>query len=172
MKTMAFIGSALLAIALALYPLALVPDIYPLVLLGGLALLAFSLALLSREWILAGPGMAVLVGEYAIALNAGAVGVDVLVPALAVAAFVLMELLDLAELLGRRPAPPKDVVRPRVGHIAAASFIGGAVSTAVLLAARAVTGGPPQLIAVAAIAGLVALVIAASLSRRAIEGRD
>ena len=170
MRTLAFTGAGLLAIALALYPLALVRDIYPLVLLAGLALLAFGLAIASREWILAGPGMGVLMGEYAIALSAGNVAIDELVPALAVAAFALMELIDLAGVLGRHPAPPRQVVRLRVAHIVAASMIGGVVSLAVLLAARAVTGGPPQLIGVAGIAGLIALILATRLARRSIEG--
>ena len=81
MRTMAFTGAGLLAVALALYPLVLVRDIYPLVLLAGLALLAFGLALASREWVIAGPGMGVLIGEYAIALSAGNVALDELVPA-------------------------------------------------------------------------------------------
>jgi hypothetical protein len=170
-KTMAYAGAGLLAVALALYPLALVSDLSPLVWLAGLALLAFAFALLSREWILAGPGMGLLIGEYAIALHTGGVQVDELVPALAVAAFILMELIDLAGVLGRHPSPPREVVRLRAAHTVAAALMGGAVAIAVLLAARAVSGGPPQIVAVSAAAGLIALILAARLARRAIEGR-
>lgn len=170
MKRMANTGAGLLAAALALYPLVLVDDVYPLILLGGLAMTAFALSLLSGDWVLAGPGMGMLLGEYAIALRTASIEVDELVPALALAAFVLMELLDLSRLLARRPAPDKDVIKQRVAHIVASSLMAGAVCTAVLLAARAIRGGPAEFIAVAAAAGLMALVLAGLLARRAVEG--
>ena len=170
MRTMTNVGAGLLAAALALYPLVLVPDVHPLIFLAGLALMSFALALLSGDWILAGPGMGMLLGEYAIALRTGSIEVDELVPALAVAALVLMELIDLSRLLARHPAPEKEVIKQRVAHIVAASLMTGAVCTAVLLAARAVRGGPAEFIALAAAAGLIALVFAGFMARRAVEG--
>ena len=169
-RTMTNVGAGLLAAALALYPLVLVADVYPLILLGGLALTAFALSLLSGDWVLAGPGMGMLLGEYAIALRTASVDVDELVPALAVAALVLLELLDLSRLLARRPAPEKEVIKQRVAHIVASTVMAGAVCTAVLLAAQAIQGGPPEFIALAAAAGLIALVLAGLLARRAVEG--
>lgn len=170
MRTATIVGAALFAVALALYPLTLVADPYPLLLLGVLATVAFALALLSAEWILAGPAMGILMGEYAIALRSAELSIDELIPAMAVAALVLMEMIDLTGLLGRHPRPEKEVVKNRVRHIVATALMAGAVSTAVLLAARVIQGGPAQLIVPAAAAGLIALVVAGTLAQRAVEG--
>ena len=169
MKPFTYVVGGLCAVVVCLYPLTLEERIAPLVYIAGLALTAFALALISNEWVLAGPGAALLITEYAIALD-GAARVDYAAPLLAVGVFVVLEAIDLLALITRRPAPERSVVAGHVRHVLAVIVAGAAVAAAVLLAARVVGGGPEGLAAVAAVCGLLAIVIAVSLAHRAVEG--
>jgi hypothetical protein len=169
MRTAAHIAAFLLAGALALYPMTLVNDIYPLALLAGLAFAAFILALLSVEWVLAGPGMGILMIEYAVALSMNGAAVDRFIPVAAVAAFLLLEIIDLVSVLARTPVPEREVVANHVRHIVLTAAVGGSVTAAMLLAAEIVTGGPAPLAGVAAACGLGAMIITVVLTRRAVH---
>lgn len=170
MRTSAHIAAVLLAGALALYPLTLVAEVYPLALLAALAFAAFVLALLSVEWVLAGPGMGILIVEYAVALQAEGAPIDRLIPAAAVGAFLLLEIIDLVSVLSRSPAPETEVVINHVRHIVLTAAVGGCVAGAMVLAAEAISGGPALLAGLAATFGLGAMVITIVLARRAVEG--
>lgn len=169
MKTFTYVVGGLTAVVACLYPLTIEEKIVPLAYIAGLALTAFVLALVSNEWVLAGPGAALLITEYAIALD-GAARVDYAAPLLALGAFVVLEAIDLITLITRRPAPERGVVVGHVGHMLGVTLAGAAVAGAVLLAARVIAGGPEGLAGVAAVCGLLAIVIAVSLAHRAIEG--
>ncbi len=168
MKAFTYGIGALGALAVTLYPLTLTDVPVPTAYLVGLALLAFVLALVSNEWVLAGPGAAVLFAGYAVALANGNVAIDGLAPLVGVGALVVLETIDLITLISRRPAPPKDVVVGNVRHALVVVFAGIAVSAAVMLAARVVGGGPSALAGLAAASGLLAIVIAVVLAHRAV----
>ena len=158
------------ALAVTLYPLTLSAEMMPTAFLAGLAFVGFLLALVSNEWVLAGPGAAVLFVEYAAALDNGDVAVDAVAPLVGVGALIVLETIDLITLIARRPSPPRAVIVGHVRHALIVVFAGTAVAAAVVLAAQVVGGGPSGLAGVAAASGLLAIVIAVVLAHRAVEG--
>ena len=168
MRVSAYALAALVALALALYPLTLVDELHPYLFLAALAGAAFLLSLLTRDWVLVGPGAGVLLLVYALALRDAQVSFDPLVVVLAIGALVLLETFDLIPLLGRRPSPEKEVVVAHVRHSAIAVALGWSVCVVVLVAARLVGGGPAVLAAPAAFAALGAVITTVALARRSI----
>lgn len=170
MKTFAYGIGVVTALAITLYPLTLSDDLVPTVYLVALALAAFLLALASNEWVLAGPGAALLIAAYAVALGDAPIVIDRAAPVVGIGALVLLETIDLVTLITRRPAPGRAVVIGHVGHAVVVVLAGAAVSAAVMLAAEVVGGGPAALAVPAALFGVLAIVIAVSLAQRAVEG--
>ena len=170
MKVFAHIVGALSALVVTLYPLTLHDELVPIVYLAGLALIGFALALLSNEWVLAGPGAAALTAEYAVALEGNTTSFDQAAPVLAIGALVVLETIDLITVITRRPAPARAVIVAHVRHVVVVILIGTAVSAAVMLAAQTAGGGPAPLAALAALCGLLAIVIAVALAYRSVEG--
>ena len=172
MKTFAYVAASLGVFALTLYPLSITDDLYPLGVLALAAAVGFALSLVTREWVLVGPALGILILEYALALQHGQVTFDRFVVAFAVGALIVPELIDLAPVLGRRPPPERAVVIDHARHVLAAAAMSVVVCAAVVIAAQSVGGGPPALAAVAAACGLVATFITVALARRAVEGND
>lgn len=166
MKAFAYVIAGLAIAALCLYPISLVEDVYPFLLLPALAAVAFGLSLLSTDWVLVGPGTAVLILAYAIALR----GYDPLVPVFAVGLFVLLEAIDLAPVLRRRPPPERDVIVAHSRHSASVAALAATVCVAAVVAGRLVAGGPAPLAAVAGVCALAATVIVVVLARRGVDG--
>ena len=171
MRILGSLVASLIALALCLYPLTLVEDLYPLLLLPSGAALAFLLSLITGEWVLVGPGGGLLILAYALALGEGRISFDPFVVIVAAGLLVLLDTLDLIPLLGRRPPPKKDVVGVHTGHMALALVIGSFVTLAMVIAARVLNGGPPALALPAALASLGAVMGALVLARRSVEGR-
>ncbi|MDQ4144530.1 MAG: hypothetical protein M3198_12445 [Actinomycetota bacterium] len=170
MKAFIYTAGALVALAVTLYPLTLNVELLPLGYLAALAFLAFALALASSEWVLAGPGTAMLVAEYAVALETADVALDRAAPVLAIGVLVLLETIDLITVVSRRPAVGREVIVAHVRHALVVTFVGAAIAGAALLAAQTVGGGPRVLVALAAASGVVAVTIAVTLAHRAVEG--
>ena len=170
MKAFTYAIGVVGALVVTLYPLTLSDELMPTAVLAGLAFVAFLLALVSNEWVLAGPGAAVLFVEYAAALANGNVVVDGIAPLVGIGALIVLETIDFITLIARRPSPPRTVVVGHVRHALLVVFGGAAVAAAVMLAAQVVGGGPSGLAGVAAASGLLAIVIAVALANRAVEG--
>ena len=166
MKKFAYVIAGLGIAALCLYPISFVDDVYPFLLLPALAAVAFALSLASNDWVLVGPGTAVLILAYAIGLR----GYDPLVPVFAVGLFLLLEAVDLVPVLRRRPAPERDVVVAHARHAVGVAALAATVCVAAVVAGRLVTGGPAPLAAVAGICALAATVIVVVLARHGVDG--
>jgi hypothetical protein len=133
-------ATMLLAAALALHPVALSEPPTGVVVTGVLAVGCFALALLTSEWILSGPGLVLLLSEYAIALVNQRGQIDEVAPIFAVGAFLLMELMDVSLTLGRSEHISPDVIGVRTRQLIIVAAFGGLVSSLILAAGTFVQG--------------------------------
>jgi hypothetical protein len=167
MRALVTAAAGLLAAALALRPIELAGEVMPYALLGGLGIIAFALALFTQEWVLSGPGAALLIFEYLLALNTVDAGIDPVAPVLAVAGIVLLELVDLSLLLSG-PTPDKKVL-VRHGRYLVVVVAGGAVlSVTAWAGGQVITGSSVPLLLGAAVGGVGALAIAVGVIRRSL----
>jgi hypothetical protein len=134
------IATLLLAAALALHPVAFSEAPPGVLVTGGLALACFALALITAEWIMSGPGIVLLLSEYAIALVNQRGEIDELAPIFAVGAFLLMELMDVSLTLARSERVSPEVVGVRARQLVVVAAAGGLVSSLVLTAGTLVAG--------------------------------
>jgi hypothetical protein len=151
------IATILLATALALHPVALSEPPPGVIVTGALALACYALALITAEWIMSGPGIVLLLAEYAIALVNQRGQVDELAPVFAVGAFLLMELMDVSLTLARSERVSPEVVGVRARQLVVVAAAGGLVSTLVLTAGTLVAGR--EIVLLLAGAGCAALVV-------------
>ncbi len=170
MRTFAYVAASLGILALTLFPLSVTDDLYPLALLGLAAAAGLAISLVTGEWVLVGPSLGIAILEYALALQDAEVSLDRFVVAFALGALLVAELTDLIPVLGRRPAPERAVVIDHTRHAVVVVAVSLVVCGAVVVAARSIGGGPPELAAVAALCGLGATFIAVMFARRAVEG--
>lgn len=167
MRALVNTAAGLLAAAIALRPIELAGEAMPYALLGGLGVIAFALALYTREWVLSGPGAALLIAEYLIALSTVDAGIDPVAPVLAVATVVLLELVDLSLLLSG-PTPHRKVL-VRHGRYLVVIIAGGGVLAATAWAGgNVITGSSIELLLGAAVGGVGALAIAVGVIRRSL----
>lgn len=169
MRVFGLVVALLVALTLCLYPLALVDDLYPFLLLPCAAAAAFLLSLLTGEWVLVGPGAGVLLFAYVMALSDSGTSLDPFAIAFAAGVLLLLDVFDLVPLLGRNPRPPRQVLVAHIRHLMLVVGLGTAVALALVAAAGLIGGGPALLAAPAAFAGLAAVVIAVAQARRSIE---
>jgi hypothetical protein len=164
------VAGMLLATALALYPMAVASRLYPMILLAVPALLFFALSLLATDWTLVGPGLALILVEYAISLSIHGGGIDPSSVAFAVAAVLLLEIIDLY-MVQSDAKDARDTVIAHVRNIILFVGAGGAVAGASLVAARLAEGGPVGAFALAAVCGGGAVLAAVGLMT-AVLGRE
>ncbi len=164
--------SMLLAVAIVLRPIELAGEVMPYGALGAVALAAIALTLYTQDWVLSGPGVALVIAEYLWALNATDAGTDPAAPVLAVACLLLLELVDLSLLLSG-PQPQRKVL-VRHGRYVVVVAVAGAVLAVTAWAGGGVLGGSAvSLLLGAALAGVGALTIALHSVRRALsEGTE
>jgi hypothetical protein len=152
------VSTMLLAVALALYPAALSDPPRGVIVCGILAVVCFGLALVTSEWLLSGPGLILLLAEYAIALVNQRGVLDDAAPVFAVGAFLLMELMDISLTLARSQRVSPEVVGVRARQLIVVAAVGGIVSALILGAGTLVAGGQVlKLVAGAVGAALVVL---------------
>ena len=158
MRKLVPIATLLLAGALALHPVVLAEPAPAVIVMGVLALVCFVLALATHEWIMSGPGLVLLLSQYAFALVSRRGELDELAPAFAVGAFLLMELMDVSLTLSRSERVFPEVVGVQARQLVIVAAGGGLVSTIVLTMGGIVAGRQiPFLFAGAAGAALVIL---------------
>lgn len=167
MRTLVNVAAGLLAAAIALRPIELAADAMPYAVVGGLGVVAFALALYTREWVLSGPGAALLIASYLVSLSTVDAGIDPAAPVLAVACVILLELVDLSLLLSE-PAPHRKVL-VRHGRYLVVVITGGGVLAATTWAGGGlITGSSIPLLLAAAVAGVGALAISVGVIRRSL----
>ncbi len=140
MRKLVPISTMLLAVALALHPADLSEPPRSVVVTGTLAVACFGLALLTSDWILSGPGLVLLLAEYAIALVDRRGELDEMAPLFAVGAFLLMELMDVSVTLARSERVTPEVVGVRARQLIVVAAAGAFVSALVLSAGTFVEG--------------------------------
>ena len=150
-------ATLLLAAALTLHPVVLSEPPLGVIVTGALALACFVLALVSAEWIMSGPGIVLLLAEYAIALVDQRGQLDELAPVFAVGAFLLMELMDVSLTLIRSDRVSPEVVGVRARQLVVVAAAAGLVATLVLAAGALVIGREIALLFTGA--GCAALVV-------------
>jgi hypothetical protein len=156
MRKLVPISTMLLVIALALCPVALSDPPRGVIVCGALAVICFGLALITFEWLLSGPGLILLLAEYAIALVNQRGVLDEAAPVFAVGAVLLMELMDISLTLARSQRVSPEVVGVRARQLIVVAAVGGIVSAVILGAGTLVAGAQVlKLVAGAAGAALV-----------------
>ena len=165
MKLLMSISVLLLGTALALHPIDIAGGSTGLWILASAGLSCFVLALITSEWLLAGPGLALLMSEYVWALEMVEAPPDPLAPVAATAALVLLELTDHATSSHK---PNREVLARHAVHLVPVVITGALVATAAFVGGRLVEGGSIALLGVAAACGLVAVGIATRLARGAL----
>jgi hypothetical protein len=159
-------AALLLALTLALYPMDLAETITPLGIIGGLGVAAVALALLTSQWVLAGPGVGLIVIEYAIALVLRDGPIDLFSPLYGAGCLLLLELIDLT-LVMHRPQSERGVVVGHARHAVSIVAVAILVAVAALLAGALLPGHHLLLIAASA-CGLGALSVAVAIAHRAL----
>jgi hypothetical protein len=158
MRKLLPISTMLLAVALALHPAALSDASTEIIVCGSLAVACFGLALLTSEWLLSGPGLILLLAEYALALVNRSGELDENAPLLAVGLFLLMELTDVSITLARSERVSPEVVGVKARQLVVVAGVGGFVSALILVAGTLVAGGQVvKLVTGAACAALVVM---------------
>jgi len=159
---------ALLGIAVALYPVFVVPAVATLA-LAGLAIALLTLGLITLRWLGAGIAAAVALSNYAVALLSGARQPDIYAPALAVAGWLLLELFDLAVMVRRQQGQiDNEVLDAHWRRLITTSGAAGLASVAVLLAG-VVFQASSALLPAAAVAAAAAVVTGVVLTRQAVN---
>ena len=167
MRALVNIAAGLLASAIALRPIELTGELMPYALLGGLGVVAFALALYTREWVLSGPGAALLIAEYLLALNTVDAGIDPAAPVLAVAGVILLELVDLSLLLWG-PTPDRKVLVRHGRYLVVVIAGGGVLAVTAWAGGQVLTGSSIPLLLVAALCGVGALALSVGVIRRSL----
>jgi hypothetical protein len=157
-------STMLLAAALALHPVALTEPSRGVIVTGALALACFGLALVTSEWILSGPGLVLLLAEYAIVLVVQRGDLDELAPLFAVGAFLLMELMDVSLTLARSERVSSEVVGVRARQLIVVAAVGGFVSALVLSAGTFVEGREIAMLVVGAACAAFAVLLGVGLA--------
>ncbi|MDQ3987163.1 MAG: hypothetical protein M3280_11795 [Actinomycetota bacterium] len=165
MKPLMTVSVLLLGAALGLHPIEIAGSSTGLWILAGAGVGCFALTLVTSDWILAGPGLALLMGEYVWALEMAEAPPDPLAPIAAIAVLVLLELTDHATLSRK---PNKEVLGRHAVHLAAVLVTAALVATAAFVGGRLVEGGSIALLGVAAACGVTAVGIATRLARGAL----
>ena len=169
MKVFGLVVAVLVALTLCVYPLALIDDLYPFLLVPAAAAAAFLLSVVTREWVLVGPGAGLLLLAYVLALGDSGTSLDPLAIVFAAGVLLLLDTLDLIPLLARRPRPGRDVIVGHVRHLTLVLGLGLGIALALVSAAELLGGGPAVLAAAAAFAGLGAVAIALVQARRTLS---
>ena len=165
MKLLVRITAALLTIACALYPLTIVTDPIGLAALGGLAVVAVGLALVTSEWVLAGPGVSLVILEYTIALADSSAPFDWRAPALAVGCLVVLELVDTAPVFRRDTEEGRAVSANHLRRTVLVVLVASLTALATASTAGLLHGGPTPLLVGAAFCGAIAVAALMSLTR-------
>jgi hypothetical protein len=158
-------GGTAVAVALAVYP-AVSSAHMSLALIGGLGVILAVVGALTGAVLPLGAGLGALVVEYAVAAGLEGSGLDTRADVWGAGLLLSAELLFLAAELRTSVLEGGDLVARRLGTIALL-VAGSIVLGAVLLSAAEVRPGgglPLQLVGVAAVGGVLALVL--SLARR------
>lgn len=164
MKKLVPAATILLAAAVALHPAALSRAPWGVIVTGALALACFVLALLTSEWILSGPGLVLLLAEYAIALVSQRGDLDELAPVYAVGAFLLMELLDVSLTLARSEHVSPEVVGVRARQLIVVAGAGSLVSALVLGGAGFAEGRQIPLLVLGAVCAALVITLGVGLA--------
>jgi hypothetical protein len=162
---------ALLAVAVALYPLTLVEAEPYLVVPAIVGPPLLAAAAWSGVWPLASVGTILLIAEYALALIKLDAGIDAASVAMGVALLIELELVDLARLAARRATIRTAVILTRARFALGAGLAGGVAGGAALVAGALATGGNPVVFLVGAGAAAGAVWTAVVLAHRAVLDR-
>jgi hypothetical protein len=170
MRVKLSIAAAFVWLALALYPVLLSGKVALLV-LAALSLPVFVGALVAPGTIAGVVSAAVLAVEYAAALIASPIDFDYAVPAVAVAWFLLLELLDQTALIvGDREVEPR-IRWGRMVEVLLFVFVGGGAALFVFSLSVIVRGSGAVGAAVATAFGLLALALPVRLASTGRGGR-
>lgn len=168
MKALVIVAAGLLGAALALYPMAVAGRPYPMLVFGGPALLALALSLIAADWTLVGPGVGLIVIEYAVALSIAEGPIDPFAPVFGAGALLLLELVDVSAAQ-RESTEDANVVFAHARNVLLFVAAGAAVAATSLIAARVVRGGSEwslTLAAACAAGGLLAALASARFALR------
>jgi hypothetical protein len=154
----------LLASGLVLHPIALSSSLFVLA-AGGVAVLGFSLALVTGWWSLGGTAAGLFVAQYAVAIVL-APTVDLLAPLVAMGLLVLLELIDVSRVMTRRREVESEAARRHARDTAVTASLGGIAATAVTLAGIAGRGGGAPALVVGAACMLGAVAVAVAVAKR------
>ncbi len=172
MKRLVPLATILLAAALALHPAALAGPTWGVVVAGGLGVACFVIALLTSEWVLAGPGAVLLLGEYAIALVNERGYVDDMAPLFAVGLFLLMELMDVSLTLARSEHVAPEVVGVRARQLIVVAAAGALASAATLTGATFLVSGRVALLVVGGACAALVVMLGVGLAHDVLARRD
>jgi hypothetical protein len=158
MRVKLSVAAACVWLALALYPVLLSGKV-ALLALAALSLPAFAGALVAPATIAGVLSAAVLAVEYAAALLASPIDVDYAAPAVAVAWFLLLELLDQAALIAGDGEVEPRIRWGRMVEVLLFVFVGGGAALFVFALSVIVRGSGAVGAAVATAFGLLALAL-------------
>jgi hypothetical protein len=170
MRVKLSVGAAFVWLALALYPV-LLSGKSALLVLAGLSLPLFVGALVAPRTIAGVLSAAVLAVEYAAALPASPIDVDYAAPAVAVAWFLLLELLDHAALIAGDGEVEPRIRWGRMVEVLLFVFVGGGAALFVFALSAIVHGSGALGAAVATAFGLLALALPVRLASTGRGGR-
>lgn len=168
MRAVLRLTAALAAAGCALYPATLATEIAPPLALGVTGLAGLTLALITDEWVLAGPGVGAIVLAYAVALAGSAGSFDWAAPGVAVGCLLALELVDAATLTVDT-GEERRVASLRLRDVGTVTILGAGAAVSTATAGILILGGSTAfLLAAAAFAG-AAVAVVVSLATRAIE---
>jgi hypothetical protein len=170
MRVKVGIAAALLWVALAVYPVFVSEDAALLV-LAALSLPLFTVALVAPSTIAGVLTAALLAVEYAVALLASSLDVDYAAPAVAVAWFLLLELLDQVSLMAGEGEPEPRVRWRRMAELLGFVFVGGGAALFAFVLSLILRGSGPAGAAIATVFGLLALALPLRLAAAGSGGR-
>jgi hypothetical protein len=170
MRVKVSIAAALLWGALAVYPVFVSEDAAVLV-VAALSLPLFIVALVAPGTVAGMLTAAMLAVEYAAALLASSLDVDYAAPAVAVAWFLLLELLDQVALIAAEGKPEPRVRWSRMVELLGFVFVGGGAALFAFVLSLIVRGSGPAGAAVAIAFGLLALALPLRLAAAGRGGR-
>jgi hypothetical protein len=170
MRVKLSVAAGLVWLALALYPVLLSGKLALLV-LAALSLPVFAVALVAPGTIAGVLSAAVLAVEYAAGLLASPIDVDYAAPAVAVAWFLLLELLDQTALIARDADVEPRIRWGRMVEVLLFVCVGGGAALFVFALSVIVRGSGAIGAAVATAFGLLALALPIRLASMGRGGR-
>jgi hypothetical protein len=166
MRAGVHLAAASIAVAIVVYPAWRAP-IGPVYLLAATALALMLSGVITARLSLGGPGLAVAVLEYGVALTLSGAGPDLAAVALGAGVLAELELVDILAALRRAGAVTRPVLMELMRHAGGTGAAGVASALAAVLAGAVVSGSHPLIVVLSAAAGVGALLFVMRLTARA-----